>query len=1353
MFFVCSAIWAQPGTISTFAGKAIDKGPAATFPLLGPSSLSLDQEGNLYIAEQEALIRVSTNGQAEALLRSRDNVCSGDVIDPQIPSKMRFLGIGHGLNGTMWAIDVCRGLYRMNEAGTFRRFFQWGSDVQSPVALAAGPNGSVYVTLRHQVVRLLADGTQSIVAGTGTEGFGGDGGPGREAKLSYPQGVAVSVDGSVFIADYRNYRIRKVSPDGTITTVAGNGQPPRDYTKSLPADEGRIGAISNLVLDGTGKLYFAEVSRIRRLDPDGQITTFAGSGRFESSGDGGPAVAASFLSPGGMVISRDGSLFVADALAHNVRRIDAEGNISTYVGEPIGSNLPGPVTRARLVDVSALAFDQMGNLYVVDDSGFRLLKIDISGRAAVIFERRRHFIDQLFHEACLAIDSGGAIYGCTGGMVWKLNEDGSVTTVAGQSATGNSGDGGAATSARLRIPAFLCFTADKSLLIVDRGSHVVRKVSPEGIITTVAGTGVAGFSGDDGPAAAASLNVPYSVAADPDGTIYVADTYNHRVRKITPAGIIKTVAGDGAARYPTYGTLAAKTNVSYPYFVAVDTSGNVYFNGSPGEVAKLAKDSYLYRVAGLPRKNYPNVGLRFDSAPSGDGGPALNAQLGVWIVAVDPRNNVFVSDKYSFIRGLIRRIEGASPFTATPNGLVFATVLTAPPQFQDISISSSDGDERRFVIQSTVNWLQVSPAVGTVKEKENFNVRVTTLPLARPGYYQGKITITDTVTQEATTVPVTLLVSSSPQQMKLGQTGLTFNAPAQAGATPPASQTLPVLNTGIGRMDWTAGASTLSGGNWLEVANATGNSEAGKAAPNNTVSVKPAGLTAGAYFGLVTVKSTQADNSPQSAVVVLNVVPPATTNSAVISPQGAVFVAAQSSAAPTPVESIQVLNPANRTITFTATIAYPNNRGSWVRLSETTGSINAGASTTLNISALPGDLAPGAYNATVNLRFAPDNTTQSINLLLVVTDGPVITGKPGENRLIGACVPTKLLPVFRAPGGNFTVSAGWPMAVELVAVDDCGNPVNTGRAVVSSSLGAAPLSLSAVGNGRWTGTWTSGIAKAGRLSLTTRLEQANPVLVGEAKMDGTLRDNPDQPAVDRGGLLNYARPSPETLVGSGSLVSVVGSKMAKDTQAVESGNWPSLLAETRAIIAGVPVPLRQVSDGRLDAIVPLGIPENTRHQLVVQRGKAYSQPEEVLITSAAPTVLTVDNTGRNQGHIYVQEADGLRLADSARPALPGETLIVMATGLGATTPALAAGELAPADPVAKVSKSISVSIEGIAAEVYYAILEPGQVGVYRIAVKLPDGIKVSSAARLLVQVDGVESTFVTFATSEPPPIE
>ena len=346
-----------------------------------------------------------------------------------------------------------------------------------------------------------APGDIFTFAGTGAAAFGGDGGPATSAALHQPTGLARLADGSILVADYANHRIRRVSPNGHMTTVAGTN------TTGYSGDGGqatsaRLNMPTDVEPTPDGGFLIADYGnrRVRRVSPAGVITTVAGTGVSGTSGDGGPATSAQLGAPTGVAVTADGGFLIADAAAHRIRRVSPGGTITSVAGTGAagGTGDGGPATAARLnapVSVAPLAG---GGFLVAEYEGHRVRRVSAAGV---------------------------------------------ITRVAGTGTAGFSGDGEAATAARLNRPVHVSPTSDGGFLIGDSLNNRVRKVSADGTIATVAGSGEPGFTGDGGPAMLARLSAPYAAVEDGSGAILIADGQNNRLRRVEgpPPAVIEVL--------------------------------------------------------------------------------------------------------------------------------------------------------------------------------------------------------------------------------------------------------------------------------------------------------------------------------------------------------------------------------------------------------------------------------------------------------------------------------------------------------------------------------------------------------------------------------------------------------------------------------------------------------------------------------------------------------------------------------------------------------------------------------------------------------------------------------------------
>jgi uncharacterized protein (TIGR03437 family) len=401
--------------------------------------------------------------------------------------------------------------------------------------VAVDNSGAIYVADAdgNRVRKITPDGRIQTIAGNGVAGFAGDSGPSNAALLSHPYGVAVDAQGNLYVADLGNARVRKISTDGTIRTVAGGGSvAPGGTGDGGPATGTQLLQPRNVAVDPDGTLYISDFGahRVYRVTPGGILTTLAGTGSAGFSGDSGSAQLAQLKSPAGLASDANGALYIADSANNRVRRV-YQGVITTVY------NVTGP---------TGLAVSPTGALYIAA-SGY--LGTQFKGMGGIPSARD------------VALDRAGNLYATTGQYVRKVTSDGKVTTVAGSGATPYfGGDSSPATSARLHTPSGLAVDDSGNWYVADTANNRIRKIAPSAIITTIAGTGEAGSKGDNGPAALAQLNGPRSVAVDSQHNLYIADSGNNSIRKITPGGMILTVA----------------LQVNDPEYVAVDSQDSLY---------------------------------------------------------------------------------------------------------------------------------------------------------------------------------------------------------------------------------------------------------------------------------------------------------------------------------------------------------------------------------------------------------------------------------------------------------------------------------------------------------------------------------------------------------------------------------------------------------------------------------------------------------------------------------------------------------------------------------------------------------------------------------------------------------
>jgi uncharacterized protein (TIGR03437 family) len=602
----CVLRWdASTGMVTQFAGGAVsgfsgDGGPASRAQLSQPGGLAVDTAGNVYIADTgNYRIRKVSNGVITTVAGTGKQTLAA-VNGPALTTGFSYpVGLALDATGNLYIVDQLVGSVRRLSNGQLTTVAGNGkqgrggdngpatsAQLADPIAVAVDVSGNLYISdYGSQSVRKVADGIITTVAGDGVQGYSDDNTPAIKAHLDNPFGIAVDTAGNLYIADVSNNVIRKVS-NGVITTVAGihisgfsgdNG----------PATSAQLKLPSQVAVTAGGILYIGDERnlRIRKVSSSGIITSIVGNGLQGFSGDGGPAVNAQLCNPVDLALDSTGAVFVSDICTFHIRKISG-GQISTVAGDGTNGFTPDGVAaaNAKLGLVTGIAAGTDGSLYLADADNRRLRKISdgiittVAGDGAFGFRGDDGpATTASLTPSGLTMDAAGNLFVIDlGNNRIRRISNGIITTIAGNGTTGFSGDGGPATSAQLNLSygvAGITVDAEGNVYIPDVGNNRIRKVS-KGVITTVAGTGASGFSGDNGPAPSARLSLPKAVAVDASGNLYIADAGNGRIRKVSN-GVITTIAGGGVGGLGDNG-FALNAQLSDPAAIAVDRSGFLY---------------------------------------------------------------------------------------------------------------------------------------------------------------------------------------------------------------------------------------------------------------------------------------------------------------------------------------------------------------------------------------------------------------------------------------------------------------------------------------------------------------------------------------------------------------------------------------------------------------------------------------------------------------------------------------------------------------------------------------------------------------------------------------------------------
>jgi hypothetical protein len=798
-------LWAQSvafqGLITTAVGggsgcagqtDSVGDGCAASSAqLYGPQGLTEDSAGNLYIADTyDQRIRKVTPGGTITTVAGTGTA---------------------GYNGDNIAATTARLNY--------------------PTGVAVDGVGNLYIadSNNNRIRQVTPGGTITTVAGTGTAGYNGDNIAATTAQLNYPAGVTVDGAGNVYIVDADNYRIRKVTPGGTITTVAGTGT--AGYNgDNIAATSAELYAPAGVAVNNAGDLYIADTrnQRIRMVTTSGIITTLVGDGTAGYNGDNIPATSAELNYPGGVAVDGAGNVYIADTHNQRIRMVTTSGIITTLAGAGTagynGDNIAA--TSAQLDLPTATLLDNLGNFYIVDSANSRIRKVQTSSvdfgsvnlrssspalpivlsftataqvgsvgvltqgasgkdfqpaagttctaggyssgssctvnvtftplapgmrsGAVVLYDTatRANALATVYLSGTgvgsaigfgpgiistqagngtegfngdniaatsaelrytygVAMDGAGNLYiaDADNSRVRKVTPGGIITTAAGTGTPGFNGDNIAATSAQLNDPWGVAVDGAGNLYIADRNNDRIRKVTPGGIITTVAGTGTSGYNGDNIAATSAQLFDPYGLAVDRSGNLYIADTANNRIRKVTPSGIITTAAGTGTYGYNGDNIAATSAELYSPYGVAVDGAGNLYIADlNNWRVRKVTLGGTITTVAGTGTLGY-----------NGDNIAATSAELNYpWAVAVDGAGNLYIADATN---NRIRKV--------APNGIITTVAGTGTPGYNGDNIAATS-------VQLNYPWGVAVDGAGNLYIADSTNFRIRKVDVSDP---------------------------------------------------------------------------------------------------------------------------------------------------------------------------------------------------------------------------------------------------------------------------------------------------------------------------------------------------------------------------------------------------------------------------------------------------------------------------------------------------------------------------------------------------------------------------------------------------------------------------------------------
>ena len=618
-----------PYVITTLAGSNPigDGGPAKSALLEFPIAVAVDSSGNVYIADDNGpeIRKVTADGKINVLVPG----LLGSAMQVDAAGNVYF-----AYGSSVYKLPPAGKLTTVAGAG-----YGFGGDglaataalLSSASGLALDGAGNIYIadTNNCRLREVTLDGKINTIAGNSTCATAGDGGLATSAQLNYPRSVAIDSSGNIYVGE--QYRIRKIAAGtGIITSFAGGSG--SSTAEGIQASTAYVPYNPSLAVDGSGNLYFTDSAyqRVRIINPStGIVKTVAGTtSKSGFGGDGGLATAALLNDPSGVAVDSTGNIYISDALNCRIRMVDTSGHITTVAGVTHYAGDQGQATSALIHQPQHAIKDPAGNLYISDTDNHAIRKVDTSGK---------------------------------------------ITTIAGNGTCGYTGDQGPAVSATLCYPGALALDSNGDLYIADSSNYVVRRIDTAGQITTYAGSGTYGDAYHGSQATAAQFRCPFGLAVDRAGNLYVSDECSNRVHKIAVDGTISLVAGTGTYGYVGDGGLATAAQLAYPYHLALDGSGSkLYIADRSNNVVRKVEGGIITTVVGVPTccGTGQDATHRYISYPGG--------------IALDSSGNLYVSmPGYSYVAKVsgstVTMIAGNNQWTfAGDGGLATSASVNSP---------------------------------------------------------------------------------------------------------------------------------------------------------------------------------------------------------------------------------------------------------------------------------------------------------------------------------------------------------------------------------------------------------------------------------------------------------------------------------------------------------------------------------------------------------------------------------------------------------------------------------------------------------------------------------------------------
>jgi uncharacterized protein (TIGR03437 family) len=764
------------------------------------------------------------------------------------------------------------------------------------------------------------------------------------------------------------------------------------------------------------------------------------------------------------------------------------------------------------------------------------------------------------------------------------------------------------------------------------------------------------------------------------------------------------------------------------FYPMIEQDGNFYLAGISAPGFSGGSTGFLsFSQSGLVASDFAQY--NFATGTSVAGSPNFSGDPMIFGVAQlsGSSSNAVVTAVYENLTFDIVPAAGPMLTVAGPSIVSFTGEADASASQQEtVTVQNSGGGMLAFTasVVSGSRWVSVSPSSGSVAAGASVPITITvnTQGLSA-GSYRDVIQISSSA--GAASIPVTLFAANSGAILWARPVGALFNVVQGVGSS--ATQTIQISNQGnsTSTVNYTASAATGSGvpnGNFLSFGSATGQVQPANAG-SVTLSLNSgvASLAAGVYYELVQVSDPGAQNSPQYVTAVLNVVPATASVLPSITPAGLLFTGTVGQSIASQQFTVSWSSASYQYIAATASV--PTGQ-SWLQAVTASTAANAANPAPLTVAVNTSGLSPGVYSGTINLTTVGSVPIGSVNVtLILVSNAEYSAARPAA--ALPACTPAALALTETSIPNNFSVPAGWPASLITTMTDNCGNPIEGGAVTANFSNGDPPLSLDDQGTGGlYIATWQP--SNLSNSNMTVLLNGAAGMLTPAAsKLSGFVTPN-QAPVLAPNGILNNLNALVGGALAPGTVAETFGTGLTTSQNPVSPGTTPlpTQFQNTQLVVGGFLAPLYFLSTTQLNVQIPAELAALQQFPAVGVVNGALTLPVQITVVPTAPGVAAYAD-----GSVIAQHSD-FSLINSASPAHPGESIMIYLVGMGATNPAVKSGApspgLNPGDTLATAIVQPGVTVNNQTAQIQFAGLTPGAIGLYQINFVVPENVPAGS---------------------------